>query len=145
MTSNQIIEQLPYGSDFLFVDSIEKIDTESISGSYHFKGSEYFYPSHFKSLPVTPGVILTETMAQIGLVSFGIYLLFLEGKSIENAQIALSSSQVNFYLPVYPDQKVTVISVKEYFRFHKLKCTVEMRNEKDELVCKGVIAGMIRY
>jgi 3-hydroxyacyl-[acyl-carrier-protein] dehydratase len=33
-----------------------------------------FYKGHLKIL-VTPGVILTETMAQIGLVCLGIFIL----------------------------------------------------------------------
>ncbi len=145
MTSEQIIAQLPYGPDFLFVDSIEKLDENSITGTYHFKGNEYFYPSHFKSTPVTPGVILTETMAQIGLVSLGIYLISLKQKNLESALIALTSTAIDFYLPVFPNEKIRVHSVKEYFRFNKLKCAVEMRNEKEDLVCKGVISGMIRF
>jgi 3-hydroxyacyl-[acyl-carrier-protein] dehydratase len=50
---------------------------------------------------------------------------------------------VDFYLPVLPNEKVTVISEKEYFRFNKLKCRVKMINSKKELVCRGTISGMI--
>jgi 3-hydroxyacyl-[acyl-carrier-protein] dehydratase len=50
---------------------------------------------------------------------------------------------VDFYLPVLPNEKVTVISEKEYFRFNKLKCRVKMINSKNELVCRGTISGMI--
>ena len=44
-------------------------------GFYTFKEDEYFYQGHFKDNPITPGVILTEVMAQIGVVCLGIYLL----------------------------------------------------------------------
>ena len=36
-----------------------------------------------------------------------------------------------------------VKSKKVYFRFNKLKCKVKMINEKNELVCRGTISGMI--
>jgi 3-hydroxyacyl-[acyl-carrier-protein] dehydratase len=51
---------------------------------------------------------------------------------------------MEFLLPVFPEEKVTVVSEKIYFRFHKLKCAVKMFNDEGELVCKGEIAGMIR-
>ena len=58
-------------------------------------------------------------------------------------QIALTSNNIDFFLPVLPNEKVTVISEKEYFRFNKLKCKVKMMNEKNELVCRGTISGML--
>jgi 3-hydroxyacyl-[acyl-carrier-protein] dehydratase len=61
----------------------------------------------------------------------------------EFPKIAMVSSQADFFLPVYPEETVTVISQKIYFRFGKLKCSAEMKNEKGELVCKGILAGMI--
>jgi 3-hydroxyacyl-[acyl-carrier-protein] dehydratase len=93
---------------------------------------------------VTPGVILTETMAQIGLVSFGIYLLSKSLNSIDEIKIALTSTEVDFFKPVFPAEKVLVKSEKEYFRFNKLKCKVEMFNENGDLVCRGRIAGMMQ-
>ena len=53
------------------------------------------------------------------------------------------TSQVDYFLPVYPGDEVKVISEKEYFRFGKLKCKVKMLNTFDELVCKGIISGMV--
>jgi 3-hydroxyacyl-[acyl-carrier-protein] dehydratase len=143
MTFKEIIEKLPYEKPFLFVDEILAVDENGISGTYTFDEDHDFYKGHFKNNPVTPGVILTETMAQIGLVSFGIYLLSESGESIEDIQIALTSSQMDFFKPVFPGEKVIVKSEKDYFRFNKLKCKVEMFNLKEELVCRGNIAGMI--
>ncbi len=143
MTSKQLIQLLPYQQPFLFVDEITNFEEEGVIGAYTFKKDEYFYKGHFKENPVTPGVILTEVMAQIGLVCFGIYLMkdqVLESKP----QIALTSNAIEFYLPVYPEEKVTVVSEKEYFRFNKLKCKVKMLNASNELVCRGHISGMIK-
>lgn len=144
MTSEEIIAILPYQYPFLFVDELLAVDENGITGSYRFDGSHDFYKGHFRNNPVTPGVILIETMAQIGLVSFGIYLLNELGNPIEEMNIALTSSEVDFFKPVFPNEKVTVRSKKEYFRFNKLKCTVEMFNESGILVCRGKIAGMIK-
>ena len=125
MTFEKIISLLPYQSPFLFVDELQTVDEEGITGSYTFQETAFFYKGHFKNNPVTPGVILTETMAQIGLVAFGIYLLSLaEKKDLSQAKIALTSTEMNFFIPVYPNEKVKVVSKKEYFRFNKLKCHV---------------------
>lgn len=144
MTNSQIIALLPYQHPFLFVDELTDISENGITGNYTFKKEEYFYKGHFKNNPITPGVILTEVMAQIGVVSFGIYLLKDEISSDKHPKIALTSHSFDFYLPVFPEDKVTVISEKEYFRFNKLKCKVKMLNEKNELICRGFISGMVQ-
>ena len=142
MNSQDIILKLPYSEPFLFVDEIRNIDENGIEGSFTFDENLYFYRGHFKENPVTPGVILTEVMAQIGLVCLGIYLSKDDAIG-KNQIIALTSTEIEFLKPVFPNEKVFVISEKIYFRFGKLKCKVSMKNEKGEEVCCGTIAGMI--
>lgn len=141
MELNDIIAKLPYRNPFLFVDELLYVDDNSIIGNYTFSENLDFYRGHFYGNPVTPGVILTETMAQIGLACFGVYLLGSEA-STETA-MALTSTEIQFLKTVYPKEKVTVISNKIYFRFGKLKCAVTMKNEAGQEVCKGMLAGMI--
>ncbi|MCF6297612.1 MAG: hydroxymyristoyl-ACP dehydratase [Flavobacteriaceae bacterium] len=143
MTSDQIIALLPYQEPFLFVDTLHNISEKGITGTYTFKNDEFFYKGHFKENSITPGVILTETMAQIGVVSLGIYLLKDKLELDNNPKITLTSHVVDFFLPVYPNETVTVISKKEYFRFNKLKCKVKILNSNKELICRGLISGMI--
>ena len=83
-------------------------------------------------------------MAQIGLVCLGIYLLKDEFSEIKKPQIALTSSNIDFFLPVKPEERVEVVSEKLYFRFNKLKCKVKLFNEKNKLVCKGTISGVLK-
>src|SRR5210317_81502 len=143
MNSKEIIRVLPYSEPFLFVDEITKIDENGVQGTYTLRKNSFFYEGHFKDNPVTPGVILTETMAQIGVVCLGVYLLKDEIYTHNKPQIALTSHQIDFFLPVLPNEKVIVITEKIYFRFNKLKCAVKMINTKNELVCRGEISGMI--
>ena len=141
MSNQEIITQLPYSKPFLFVDEIIHIDENGVKGTYTFDENLDFYKGHFKDFPVTPGVILTEVMAQIGVVCLGIYLL--NNMFNKNTSIALTSNEIEFLKPVFPNEKVSVTSEKIYFRFGKLKCKVIMKNEKGELVSSGSIAGMI--
>jgi 3-hydroxyacyl-[acyl-carrier-protein] dehydratase len=125
----------------MFVDELISIDENGAEGTFTFDENLEFYKGHFKEKPVTPGVILTEVMAQIGLVCLGIYLL--NNEFSKNTSIALTSTNIDFLKPVFPNEKVTVISEKMYFRFGKLKCKVIMKNENEDVVCRGEIAGII--
>jgi 3-hydroxyacyl-[acyl-carrier-protein] dehydratase len=141
MDFQYILNKLPYSKPFLFVDDIISITENGVEGTFTFNENLDFYKGHFKDNPVTPGVILTETMAQIGLVCLGIYLN--KENTIKN--IAFTSSEVEFLKPVFPNEKVTVISEKIYYRFGKLKCKIKMINQANEEVCRGTLAGMIVY
>lgn len=141
-TSEHIISRLPYSHPFLFVDKLVHIDDHSVEGTYHLRPDLDFYKGHFKDQPVTPGVILLEIMAQIGLVCLGLQLTH-HMQEQEAFPFALSSSEIEFLKPVYPDETVTVYSEKIYFRFGKLKCKVNMKNVQGELVCEGTIAGIL--
>jgi len=141
MEQHDIIAKLPYSKPFLFVDELIHIDENGVEGSYTFDQNADFYKGHFKDNPVTPGVILTEVMAQIGLVCLGIFLL--DDDLNQKTAIALTSTDMEFLKPVHPQEKVIVISHKKYFRFGKLKCGVVMKNEQGEEVCTGTISGII--
>ncbi len=137
-----ILDKLPYTAPFLFVDEIYSINENEVSGTYTFDANADFYRGHFKDNPVTPGVILTECCAQIGLVCLGIYLM---GETVDakGLKIGMSSSQMDFLLPVLPGTQVKVVAQLEYFRFQKLKSQVKMYTVEGKLICKGTLAGMI--
>lgn len=143
MKFNQLLSRLPYTHPFLFVDELLQLDDNGVTGTYRFPEDSFFYEGHFKGNPVTPGVILTECMAQIGVVCLGMFLEYPKNAEAE-PQMALSSTEVEFYKPVFPGETVKVVSEKIYFRFNKLKCKVEMFDSNETLVCRGTIAGVIR-
>src|ERR1700754_5215415 len=118
---NSILQYLPYKSSFLFVDNITAIDDNGITGDYTLKADSFFYEDHFPGNPVTPGVIITEIMAQIGLVVLGIHLMINihDDPSFEMNESSvplLTSTDVEFFKMVLPEEKVIVTSKKQYFR-----------------------------
>ena len=142
-----ILDLLPYKSSFRFVDEISFVDDDKVIGSYTLRGDSFFYKDHFPGYPVTPGVIMIEIMAQIGLVVQGIYQILntsSENFNQEGVFPLLTSTQVEFYKMVLPGETVEVHSKKNYFRFNKLKCGVEMFNAQQELVAKGIFSGIIK-
>ena len=82
-TIEEVLSLIPQQYPFRFIDGILEMDEEHIVGTYRFREDEYFYRGHFPSQPITPGVILIETMAQTGVVAFGIYQLIRQGMSFD--------------------------------------------------------------
>ena len=112
MDLKTLLTYLPYQDPFLFVDELVHVDESGAKGNFTFREELDFYKGHFKGNPVTPGVILTECCAQIGLVCLGLFILKQEKIDLEKVKIGLSSSQMEFLKPVLPREKVTVTSTK---------------------------------
>ncbi len=138
----EIIDLLPYKSPFHFVEELSHLDSEGCTGSYTIKEDEYFFEGHFPSHPVVPGVIITEIMAQIGLVCLGIYLLSDHSPNDPILPI-FSNANVDFLAKAGPGNKLIVESKKIYFRFGKLKCKITCRLEHGTKVATGECSGMI--
>jgi 3-hydroxyacyl-[acyl-carrier-protein] dehydratase len=143
-----ILNHLPYKSSFRFVDSITELHEDGVVGEYTLRPDAFFYEDHFVGNPVTPGVIITEIMAQIGLVVLGIYLLSKDpGFNMagdESSVPLFTSTEISFHKMVLPGQKVKVISEKQYFRFGKLKCYVEMVDDSGDVIAKGMFSGFVK-
>ncbi|MEM6628355.1 MAG: 3-hydroxyacyl-ACP dehydratase FabZ family protein [Bacteroidota bacterium] len=142
MISDQILSLIPQQAPFRFVDTIDDVGEEHILGTYQFDEKAWFYQGHFPNFPITPGVILIECMAQIGLVGLGISLLLRE-QMMEPVRPIFTSAEVEFLQPVYPGDRVQVRSDKIYYRFKKLKCMTIMRDESGKTLCKGTLSGMM--
>jgi len=145
-TKNMILKAVPQQPPFRFIDEIIELDENSVVGAYRFRRDEYFYKGHFPERPITPGVILVETMAQTGVVVYGLYLTMIHNKvSIEEAKSLTTLftfiEEVEFNDIVIPGERVLIRGEKIYFRKGNLKTRIKMERENGESVCSGILAG----
>ena len=144
LNPSQVLEMLPQRSPFRFVDEIVELDENRILGTYTFKHSESFYQGHFPTRPITPGVILLESMAQVGVVCLGIYLLSLEVDCAEVSQWTtfFTDAQVEFLAPVLPGDKVLIRGKRELWRRRKLRSEIEMVRSDGTMVASAIASGI---
>jgi 3-hydroxyacyl-[acyl-carrier-protein] dehydratase len=144
LTKEQVLDLVPQKPPFRFVDRLVEITENGAVGEYTFRGDEDFYKGHFPGDPVTPGVILLETMCQTGLVAFGIYLLGLEApiESVAGTVTLFTDGEVEFARVVRPGDTVRVKAEKIFWRRRKLKSKVILELADGTLVASATVSGM---
>jgi UDP-3-O-[3-hydroxymyristoyl] N-acetylglucosamine deacetylase/3-hydroxyacyl-[acyl-carrier-protein] dehydratase len=63
---NQITQMLPHRYPFLLVDKILEIGDDHIVGLKNVTMNENYFQGHFPDNPIMPGVMIIESMAQVG-------------------------------------------------------------------------------
>lgn len=102
---------LPYGDDFLFVDSVARLDAESVEASYRIPAEAPFIRAHFRDLSVMPVALIAEGWAQAGTLIVRYHLEDPAGKLI----VALQIERARFLAPAFPGDTL-VYGAKLIFR-----------------------------
>lgn len=70
LDQNQIKQILPHRDPFLMIDEITFLEPlKKAIGVKHVKVTEDYFKGHFPNKPVMPGVLIIESLAQVGAVA----------------------------------------------------------------------------
>ena len=140
----EVLALVPQQHPFRFIDEIVEIGEERIEGRYTFRPDESFYAGHFPGMPLTPGVILLETMAQTGVVALGIYLKALEvgPEELPHWRSIFTDAEVEFLGGVLPGEQVICRGEKIFWRRNKLRSKVEMTKADGSVVAACTLSGL---
>jgi UDP-3-O-[3-hydroxymyristoyl] N-acetylglucosamine deacetylase/3-hydroxyacyl-[acyl-carrier-protein] dehydratase len=100
---SQIVEILPHRYPFLLVDRIVEYEKgKRILGIKNVTINEPFFVGHFPGLPIMPGVLIIEAMAQVG----GLLLMDTVEDREDKIVYFMSLDKVKFRRPVTPGDQI---------------------------------------
>ncbi len=127
MDIQRILAYLPHRYPFLLVDRVVKFEiAHSIDAYKNVSINEPFFQGHFPSLPVMPGVLIVESLAQAG----GLLILAGEDESVINNSIFLFTGieNVRFRKPVLPGDRLDLHCelIRRKLRLSKMRGTAHV-------------------
>lgn len=136
---NEILTLLPHNYPFLLVDRIVEFEpSKRIVAIKNVTFNEPFFPGHFPTRPIMPGVLILEAMAQAGGV-----LAFKSFPEMKGVVFFTGIDDARFRKPVVPgDQIKMVVEVLKHRReiwVFDAKSYVE-----DDVVAEARIMAMLK-
>ncbi len=137
---NRIMEMIPHRYPFLMIDRmVDVIADKSAVGIKNVTINEPFFQGHFPSLPVMPGVLIIEAMAQTAAV----LVVQTMGQQAEGKLVYfMSIDQARFRKPIGPGDCVRIHVEKQRSRGNVWKFKGQARVE-DNLMAEATFAAMI--
>ena len=104
----EVEKLIPHRPPFLFVDEIVSHTGETLTARRTWRADEDFYKGHYPGAPITPGVLLCESVFQTGALLMA--RLFAD-QGPGGVPLLAKVGDVRFRNPVYPGE-TTLIEVK---------------------------------
>ena len=139
LTKKEIKDLIPHRDPFLFLDKCNIIEIGCKGVGYrYFSKNEFFFKGHFPKMPIVPGVILIEALAQTA----GVVVSKNFEKNSNNSVLFLSISKAKFRKPVVPEDTIEfhveyINKVKSVYKFKGVASKSEI------IVCEAEFSAMI--
>ncbi len=100
----QIKEIIPQRFPFLMLDRVVDIEPGVyVVGIKNLTGNEWFYQGHFPGKAITPGAMISEAIAQTGIIFF-----HTARPTLRDVTYLLASFRVRFLSPVWPGDQMRI-------------------------------------
>ncbi len=103
---NEVQQLIPHRPPFLFVDEIVSHEGETLVARRTWRAEEDFYKGHYPGAPITPGVLLCESVFQTGALLMA--RLHASQGGAGGVPLLAKVSEVRFRNPVYPGDTTTI-------------------------------------
>ena len=104
-----VTDLIPHRPPFLFVDEIVSEDENGLVAKRTWRADEGFYKGHYPGAPITPGVLLCESVFQTGALFLSRHLA---KQGTPGVPLLARIGDVRFRNPVFPGE-TTLIEVKQ--------------------------------
>jgi 3-hydroxyacyl-[acyl-carrier-protein] dehydratase len=108
----EITDLIPHRPPFLFVDEIVTEAADGLTAKRTWRADEDFYKGHYPGAPITPGVLLCESVFQAAACFMALKARAAGGKPGEGVPLIAKINDVRFRNPVYPGETV-LLEVKQ--------------------------------
>lgn len=125
---NPVEQLIPHRPPFLFVDAITERTPGTLTAVRTWRADEDFYRGHYPGAPITPGVLLCESVFQAGA-------LLLAGNQpagtgAGSVPLLARVANVRFRQPVYPGDTTTI-------EVRQLEATAGFHRLSGQITCGG--------
>lgn len=107
-----VTDLIPHRPPFLFIDEIIAHDEDSLSAQRKWRADEDFYQGHYPDAPITPGVLMCESVFQAGAAYMSLKARAGGETAGEGVPLLAKISDVRFRNPVFPGD-TTIITVQK--------------------------------
>ncbi len=124
---DDIQHYLPHRSPMLLVDRVVALTDQAITVEADIKADADYFKGHFPDMPIQPGVLIVESVAQSGAL-----LVKLSDDIPEGQFLAFSSIEsAKFKKPVFPGETLVldVCIIRKRLPFYKFSGQVKSRDK----------------
>src|ERR1700740_1228510 len=108
-----VTELIPHRPPFLFVDEIVSESRDTLVARRTWRAEEDFYRGHYPGAPITPGVLLCESVFQTAGLLLARQAQAAGQKPNSGVPLLAKISDVRFRSPVYPGDTVLMEVTKK--------------------------------